>query len=183
MAVYGYARVSTTDQDLTIQIEDLKSHGAEIVRSEKVSGTSRTGRTELANLMEFMRAGDTLMITRLDRLCRSVKDLQDIVLELKDKGVELKATQQPISTHDAASKAFLDMLGVFSELETNLRRERQMEGIRKRQAAGGYKGRKASIDAERIKELKASGMKPAHIARELGISRTSVYRLMSGSAG
>lgn len=178
MAVYGYARVSTTDQDTTIQIEELKAAGAEIVRSEKVSGTSRNGRTELANLMDFTRAGDTILVTRIDRLCRSVKDLQDIVYELKSKGVELKATQQPIDTGSAAGKAFLDMLGVFSELETNLRKERQMEGIRKRQAAGGYKGRKATIDANRISELKASGMKPAHIARELGISRTSVYRLM-----
>ncbi len=98
---------------------------------EKRSGTRRDGRTELQVLLECVREGDTVIVTRIDRLARSMKDLQDIVHELKEKGVSLKATEQPIDTGSAAGKAFLDMLGVFAEFETNLRRERQLEGIRR----------------------------------------------------
>src|SRR5690606_22848981 len=103
--------------------------GCEIVRSEKQSGTTTEKRRELAILLDFMRAGDELVVTRIDRLARSVADLQAIVASLRAKGVALKATEQPIDTSTAAGKAFLDMLGVFAEFETNLRRERQMEGI------------------------------------------------------
>ena len=149
MTVYGYARVSTTDQSLDIQIAALKAAGCEKIRSEKVSGTSTNGRQELKTLLEFIDAGDVLMVTRIDRLARSIGDLQDIVRALKAKGVALRATEQPIDTSTAAGKAFLDMLGVFAEFETNLRKERQMEGIAKAKAAGVYKGRPASIDATR----------------------------------
>jgi DNA invertase Pin-like site-specific DNA recombinase len=128
MAIYGYARVSTTDQDPTIQVEKLTAAGCTVVRDEKVSGTSRNGRNELETLLTFMRPGDTLMVTKVDRLARSVGDLQDIVKTLRNRGVSLKVTDQPIDTSTAAGKAFLDMLGVFAEFETNLRRERQMEG-------------------------------------------------------
>jgi DNA invertase Pin-like site-specific DNA recombinase len=113
-AVYGYARVSTIDQDLGIQRAALKAAGCEIIREEKVSGTKRDGRAELQTLLDFLRSGDTLVVTRIDRLARSVKDLQDIVHELKVKGVVLRATEQPIDTGTAAGKAFLDMLGVFA---------------------------------------------------------------------
>src|SRR6266853_1467285 len=146
MAVYGYARVSTTEQDLCLQLDALKAAGCEIIRSEKVSGATTRGRAELANLLEFVRKGDTLVVTRIDRLARSIGDLQDIVRSLKAKGAMLKAIEQPIDTGTAAGKCFLDMLGVFAEFETNLRRERQMEGIVKAKAAGVYKGRKPSID-------------------------------------
>src|SRR5690606_25689470 len=110
-----------------------------------------------AILLDFMRAGDELVVTRIDRLARSVADLQAIVASLRAKGVALKATEQPIDTGTAAGKAFLDMLGVFAEFETNLRRERQMEGIAKAKAAGVYRGRKASIDVERVRQLRAEG--------------------------
>ena len=175
---YGYARVSTEEQDLTIQREALRAAGCTIVREEKRTGTSRDGRTELATLLEFMRPGDTLMVTRVDRLARSIGDLQDIVRELKAKGVSLKATEQPIDTATAAGKAFLDMLGVFAEFETNPRRERQMEGIADAKARGVYKGRKASIDAEKVRQLQAKGMGGSEIARALGIGRASVYRIL-----
>jgi DNA invertase Pin-like site-specific DNA recombinase len=124
MAIYGYARVSTTDQDLQLQRDALKAAGCFVVREEKVTGTSRAGRSELKTLMEFLQPGDTLMVTRIDRLARSIGDLQDIVRELKSKGASLRAIQQPIDTSTAAGKAFLDMLGVFAEFETNLRKER-----------------------------------------------------------
>jgi DNA invertase Pin-like site-specific DNA recombinase len=127
---YGYARVSTLDQDLTLQQTTLKAAGCSVIRAEKASGTRRDGRTELQVLLDFLQPGDVLVVTRIDRLARSLKDLQDIVHELKVKGVSLKATEQPIDTGTAAGKAFLDMLGVFAEFETNLRKERQLEGIR-----------------------------------------------------
>ena len=179
MTVFGYARVSTLDQDLSIQIEALKAAGCQTIRSEKASGTSRNGRPELDTLLEFIRSGDTLVVTRVDRLARSIGDLQDIVRALRDKGANLRATEQPIDTPPAAGKAFLDMLGVFAEFETNLRRERQLEGIGKAKANGVYKGRKRSIDVDKVKALRADGMGPASIAKELGIARSSVYLAFS----
>lgn len=182
MALYGYARVSTTDQDLTIQRDALSAAGCEIIREEKISGTSRQGRDELKTLLEFLRKGDTLVVTRLDRLARSMDDLSSIARELEAKGVALKATEQPVDTSSAAGKAFFQMLGVFAEFETNLRRERQMEGISKAKAAGVYKGRKPTIDAKQVKRLRQSEGKGAtEIAKELGISRTTVYRVLRNS--
>ena len=177
---YGYARVSTSDQDLEIQKNALLSAGCEVVREEKVSGTSLKGRSELTTLLEFLREGDELVVTRIDRLARSVLDLQLIVKELSDKGVNLSATEQPISTKDATSKCFLDMLGVFAELETNLRKERQNEGILRAKQKGVYKGRKSSIDVDQIKELKESGLGATAIAKQMGIHRDSVYRVLKG---
>ncbi len=105
-----------------------------------------------------------------------MKDLQDIVHELKGRGITLKATEQPIDTGTAAGKAFLNMLGVFAEFETNLRRERQLEGIEAAKVRGVYKGGKARIDPEAIRALLADGMRPTHVARQLGVSRGTVYR-------
>lgn len=180
MPVYGYARVSTHDQDLSIQRDALKAAQCEIIREEKVSGTSRQGREELNTLLEFMRDGDVLVVTRLDRLARSMEDLSAIVRELQDKGVSLKVIEQPVDTSTAAGKAFLQMLGVFAEFETNLRRERQMEGIAKAKAAGVYKGRKATVDTAEIKRLHDEGMGATEIARTLKLGRTTVYRALGG---
>ena len=157
----------------------LKAAGCEMVREEKITGTKREGRKELALLLSFMREGDTLMITRIDRLARSIGDLQDIVRDLKARGISLKATEQPIDTSTAAGKAFLDMLGVFAEFETNLRKERQMEGIAKAKAAGVYKGRPKSIDADAIKALHKEGLGATEIAKRLGVGRASVYRCIA----
>jgi DNA invertase Pin-like site-specific DNA recombinase len=129
--------------------------------------------------LEFIREGDELVVTRIDRLARSVADLQDIVRILKTKGAALKATEQPIDTRTATGKAFLDMLAVFAEFETNLRRERQLEGIEKAKKAGVYRGRKATINQEKIRDLKSDGMGPTQIAERLRISRASVYRLLA----
>jgi DNA invertase Pin-like site-specific DNA recombinase len=115
MARIGYARVSSTDQDLALQIERLKAAGCEMVRSEKVTGSTRQGRSELASIIAFLRPGDELVVTRIDRLARSIGDLQDLVREMRAKGAHLRATEQPIDTSTAAGKAFLDMLGVFAE--------------------------------------------------------------------
>lgn len=180
--LYGYARVSTTDQDLTLQEEALKAAGCDLVVSEKVTGTSREGRQELERLLQFIREGDTLVVTRIDRLARSIGDLQDIVRGLKAKGVSLRATMQSVDTSTAAGKAFLDMLGVFAEFETNLRKERQAEGIAKAKAAGVYRGRKPEIDRVAILKLKAEGLGATAIAKRLGIGRASVYRILTDAA-
>lgn len=179
----GYARVSTEDQDCSIQEAALRAAGCTVIRSEKKSGTSRDGRTELETVLSFLRAGDTLTVTRIDRLARSLHDLESIVRELKGKGVHLKAIEQPVDTSTPAGKAFLQMLGVFAEFETALRRERQMEGIAKAKAKGVYKGRKPSVDVARVRELRDGGMKPSAIAKELKVGRTSVWRALAGGIG
>lgn len=180
MALYGYARVSTSDQDLSLQEQALRSAGCEIVRAEKATGSSRAGRVELELLLDFLRYGDTLVVTRVDRLARSIKDLQDIVFILKDRGVALKATEQPIDTHSAAGKAFLDMLGVFAEFETNIRSERQRDGIAAAKARGVYRGRKPTIDVTEVQRLHIEEKLGAtEIARQLGIGRASVYRVLA----
>lgn len=176
--LFGYARVSSAGQDLAIQEMALKLAGCETIRSEKASASTTEGRTELATLLDFLRAGDTLVVTRVDRLARSIGDLQDIVRQLRAKGVHLRATEQPVDTSNAAGKAFLDMLGVFAEFETNLRRERQLEGIAKAKAEGVYKGRPATIKVEEIQALHAQKVGATEIAKRLGIGRASVYRIL-----
>jgi DNA invertase Pin-like site-specific DNA recombinase len=132
----------------------------------------------VAHLLEFLREGDVLMVTRIDRLARSIGDLQDIVRSVRAKGASLRATEQPIDTSTAAGKCFLDMLGVFAEFETNLRRERQLEGIAKSKVAGVYKGRPASIDMTKVREMKANGLGASEIAKAMKIGRASVYRAL-----
>src|SRR3954463_466844 len=179
MTVIGYARVSTTDQNLDVQESALRAAGCDLIRSEKRTGTTTAGREEVRPLHDLLRSGDVLMVTRIARLARSIGDLQDIVRAVKAKGATLKATEQPIDTGSAAGKCFLDMLGVFAEFETNLRKERQMEGIAKAKAAGIYKGRKPSIDPNAVRKLRQEGLGPAAIAKRLKIGRASVYRLLA----
>ena len=179
MTIVGYARVSTTDQNLEVQERALRAAGCDTIRSEKRSGTTTAGRDELRVVLDFLRKGDVLMVTRIDRLARSIGDLQDIVRAVKARGASLKATEQPIDTGTAAGKCFLDMLGVFAEFETNLRKERQLEGIASAKARGVYKGRKASIDPAKVKQMKTDGMGPSAIAKALKIGRASVYRALT----
>ena len=176
----GYARVSTTDQDTALQVATLRAAGCGVVREEKASATTTEGRTELQTILEFLRPGDVLTVTRIDRLARSIADLQAIVKTIREKGAALACTEQPVDTSTAAGKAFLDMLSVFAEFETNLRRERQMEGIAKAKAAGVYKGRKPSIDPGEVGVLRAEGLGATEIAKRLGIGRASVYRVLEG---
>ena len=172
----SYIRVSSQNQSLEVQRESVMKYGVDKIFEEKVSGTSTDKREQLKQCLEFVREGDELVITRIDRLARSVLDLQLIVKQLMDKGVTLTSTEQPISTKDATSKCFLDMLSVFSEFETNLRKERQMDGIAVNRHK--FKGRQSTIDVERIKTLKREGLGATQIAREMDIDRTSVYRLL-----
>ena len=174
----AYIRVSSSSQCLDIQREAVQKENVEKIFEEKVSGTSTVGRDKLREMLDFVREGDEVVITRTDRIARSVLDLQLIVKELTEKGVSLTATEQPISTKDATSKCFLDMLSVFAEFETNIRKERQMEGIAKAKSKGIYKGGKRKINIEDIKRLKEEGLGATTIARKLNIHRDSVYRLL-----
>ena len=180
MALIGYARVSTKEQANELQLEALNNAGCEKLFSEKQSGTTVNNRTELANCLNYLREGDTLVITRIDRLARSLRDLQNLVHELKSKGIGLKAIEQPIDTSTAAGKAFLDMLGVFAEFETNIRRERQLEGIVKAKAEGRYMGRKptAKAKSKQVVELIGQGLTKKAVSEELGIGVASVYRIL-----
>ena len=177
----AYLRVSSTSQSLEVQRDAVSKLNVQKIFEEKVSGTSTQGREKLRECLDFVREGDELVITRIDRLARSVLDLQLIIKELTEKGVELTATEQPISTKDATSKCFLDMLGVFAELETNLRKERQLEGIAKAKEKGVYKGGRTKIDVEQVKKLKGEGLGATAIAKRMGIHRDSVYRLLKSN--
>jgi DNA invertase Pin-like site-specific DNA recombinase len=178
MSVVGYARVSTTDQNLSIQEKALEAAGATLMFHEQKSGTTTDNRTELRRALNYLRRGDILMVTRIDRLARSLRDLQNILHELKKKGAGLKATEQPIDTSTSAGKCFLDMLGVFAEFENNLRRERQAEGIAKAKAAGKYRGAPVRLDHARIKAMHAEGYGAIDIAKILKIHRSTVYRIV-----
>ena len=174
----AYIRVSSSSQSLDVQREAVQKENVDKIFEEKVSGTSTQGRDKLREMLEFVREGDSVYITRTDRLARSILDLQLIVKELTDKGVSLVATEQPISTKDATSKCFLDMLGVFAEFETNIRKERQLEGIAKAKAKGVYKGGKAKISVDEIIRLREEGLGATAIAKKMNIHRDSVYRLL-----
>ena len=183
MQIYGYARVSTKDQDCSIQESALKKAGAGMVRTEKKSGTDLENRSELKLLLDFIQKGDVLMITRIDRLARSVVDLHDIVARLKDKGASLKVLEQPLDTATSTGKLMLTMLGMIAEFETDLRSERQKEGIARAKEKGIYKGRPAGIEAQPILEALAGGEGASSIAARLNISRSSIYRIKRNSTG
>ena len=110
----GYARTSTVDQNLDAQIAALTTAGCGMVRREQKSGASLEDRAELKTILDFIHPGETLVVTRIDRLARSMRDLQVIVARLKEKGAHLAATEQPVDTSTAAGKAFFDMLGVWT---------------------------------------------------------------------
>jgi len=180
MAIVGYARVSTSEQSLEIQHEALKKAQCKKVFSEKASGNTKEGREKLQECLNYLREGDTLVITRVDRLARSILDLQKISKQLNESGIKLKATDQPIDTSTPAGKAFFDMLGVFAEFETNIRKERQLEGIEKAKRAGKYKGRKptARAKSDQVMTMLESGLDKKDIAAQLNIGIASVYRII-----
>lgn len=130
--------------------------------------------------MEYIREGDTLVVTRIDRLTRSILDLQTLLHYLKEKAIHLKALEQPVDTSNASGKFFLDMLGVFAEFETNLRRERQFEGIERAKREGKYKGRKptARYKTDDVMELINQGFTRTAIAKKLNMGIASVYRIL-----
>jgi len=180
--LFGYARVSTTDQDLAVQRNALNLAGVGVIFEEKASGTKREGRTELQKVLSVLGEGDALVVTRLDRLGRSMRDLANIAHEIEQAGAYLKVIEQSVDTSTATGRAFYGMLAVFAAFETDVRRERQLEGIAMAKRQGVYTGGKARLDRERVKTLSDSGLGPAAIARELGIARSSVYRFLEEGA-
>ena len=134
--------------------------------------------THVDGLDLFHRHRDTLVVTRLDRLGRSLRDLANVAHEIEKAGANLKVLEQSVDTSTAAGRAFFGILAVFAAFETDVRRERQMEGIAMAKRQGIYTGRKPSLDRERTKQLAKNGLGPAKIARELGMARSSVYRLL-----
>src|SRR5436190_11492635 len=157
----GYARVSTTDQDLTVQREALARAGVSVIFEEKASGTKRDGRTELQKVLSVLGEGDALVVTRLDRLGRSLRDLANIAHEIEQAGAYLKVLEQGVDTSSAAGRAFYGMSATFAAFETDIRRERQLEGIALAKRKGIYKGGKPRLDRKRVKELSDKGFGPA----------------------
>jgi DNA invertase Pin-like site-specific DNA recombinase len=186
---WGYARVSSTDQDLSVQEADLKAAGVDLIFAEKKSGTTTEGREELEKLLKIAGKGDAIYVTRIDRLARSMQDFANMAADLKARGVGLVVIKQNIDTRepeegaDAVTKATreltMNLLAAFAQFETALRRERQMEGIAKAKLEGVYKGREPKIDPAKVKELHEGGMGPAAIAKQLRIARCSVYRALA----
>ena len=176
----GYARVSSIDDSqrsgLETQIEILKKNGVQKIFSESQSATSTDKREQLKQCLEFVRESDEFVVTRIDRCSRSVLDLQLIVKQLDEKGVSLAATEQSINTKTPEGKCFLNMLSVFSEFETMIRKERVKDGIAANKHK--FKGKQTTIDVKRIKMLKEEGLGATAIAKDMGIDRTSVYRLL-----
>jgi len=178
--IIGYARVSSTGQNLDAQMIALTGAGCDKIYKEQKSGTKRAGREKLTTLLDYVRSGDTVVVTRLDRLARSLADLIDIGSQLESKNVSLKIIEQDVDTSSPSGKLFFHMLGAFSEFENSLRKERQAEGIAAAKARpdSPYRGRPTSIDADKVKSMLASGMGPTATAKALSVSRQSVYRLM-----
>lgn len=178
----GYARVSSVGQSLDIQVEALQAAGCEKIFKEKVSGRSTVDREQLSLALDFVREGDTLAVTRLDRLARSVVDLHRIVEALMAKDVQFQClAQSGVNTDTSTGRLMMGVLSSVAAFESDLRRERQMEGVIKAKAAGKYRGRKPSIDPAQVRELHNQGVGPTEIARRLKIGRASVYRALATS--
>lgn len=179
----GYARVSSAGQSLDIQREQLQAAGCERIFEEKKSGATVSSRAVLEEALEFARDGDALIVTRLDRLARSIMDLRQIVDGLTAKGVGFRCLQQgALDTTRSDGKLLLNILGSFAEFEADIRRERQMEGIAKAKEAGVYRGRRPSIDVAAVRAALAAGESPTAVAKRLGYARSSVYRVSETEA-
>jgi DNA invertase Pin-like site-specific DNA recombinase len=185
----GYGRTSTTDQDAGLEAQEagLAAAGCEKLFIEQVSSVGK--RQQLEAALDYVREGDTLVVTKLDRLARSVADLLAIVSRLETKKVALRVLamsgSQPLDTATAIGKLMLAVIGAVGQFEREMMLERQRDGIAKAQRDGRYKGRAptARRKAAEIVRLKAAGMKPSEIALRLGIGRASVYRVLAEQAG
>jgi len=180
MTTVGYARVSSTGQDLTLQLEKLA--GCDKVFKEKRSGID-AGRPALKACMEYLREGDSLLVTKLDRLARSTPDLYRIVSELAEKGVSFKVIDDPsIDTTSRTGKLIMGILALIAEFENDIRRERQQDGINKAKAQGVRFGPKPILTAEvvqKVKELRAEGLTVPEIMRRTKLSKASIYRALA----
>lgn len=183
----GYARVSTLGQDHATQLAKLQAEGCEKIFSEKQSGKSAENREQLQAALDFCREGDTLIITKLDRLARSMGDLWQIVRELEKKGVNFKVLDQAgMDTTTPTGKLMFNILGSIAEFERDLINARTSEGRAAAKAKGVKFGRKAKLTDEQVEDIKADVkagiLSMQAIADKYGIARNSVYRL-AGSKG
>ena len=178
----GYARTSTLDQKAGIeaQLRELAAAGAEKIFREQVSSVDLMERQQLDAAIDYVREGDTLIVTKLDRLARSVKHLHDLVDKLNAKGAALRILNLGIDTGTATGKLMLTVLGGIAEFEREIMLERQREGIAKAKAEGRYRGRRPTAQAKAadVLALHAGGIGPTEIAKRLGIGRASVYRVL-----
>lgn len=172
----GYARVSSSSQDLEIQMTRLRAAGCEIVRAETGSGASRKGRDELATILEFLREGDELVLLRLDRLGRSTRDVLNLVHELDAKGASLRVLEPEVTTAGAMGRMVVTILGMVADMELTFIRDRQRAGIDAAKRKGIYKGSQKRVNDAEIRRLVSHGVSKAQIARDLGVSRMTVYR-------
>lgn len=179
----GYARTSTLDQTagLEAQLRILRAEGCERIFEEQVSSVDVRAREKLEEALSYVREGDTLVVTKLDRLARSMAHLMGIRQRLEERGTHLKIIDLNLDTTTPTGKLMLNLLGSVAEFEREIMLERQREGIAKAKAAGKYKGRvpTARAKADEIIALKAEGVGSAEIARRVGISRSSVYRILA----
>lgn len=182
MARIGYARVSTNDQDLQVQLERLRSEGCDIVRSEKVSGSSREGRAELETVIEFLREGDELIVTRLDRLGRDTRDVLNIVHDCHQRGAFVTVLDPHVSTRGEMGHVILTVLGMVAQMERRFIKERQREGIARAKVQGAYKGGKVRLDHALIRRLHEEGLRVSAVARTANCSRMQVYRVLTATA-
>lgn len=174
----GYARTSTLEQQagFEAQLRQLQELGCKKVFQEQVSATGE--RENLERTLEYIREDDTLVVTKLDRLARSVRHLGEIVETLEKKGAMLKILNLNLDTGSPTGKLMLNMLGAVAQFEREMMLERQREGIAKAKSEGKYKGRPKSYSADQVKELRLAGVSVKEITQKLGMSRASVYRLL-----
>jgi DNA invertase Pin-like site-specific DNA recombinase len=176
--------VSSIGQDLGVQLEKLEKAGCHKVFKEKRSGVD-AGRPELKRCLEYLREGDTLLVTKIDRLARSTSDLYRIVSELAEKGVSFKVSDDPtIDTTSRTGKLVMGILALIAEFENDIRRERQMDGIAKARNRGVKFGRKPQLLPDLVKEiqsLRAEGITVPQIMRQTKLSRASIYRALGRS--
>ena len=180
MSTVGYARVSSVGQSLDVQLDKLKD--CDKVFKEKKTGTS-SKRPQLQACLDYLREGDTLVVTRLDRLARSTLHLCQVADQLQNKDVNLKVIDQSIDTSDATGRLLFNMLGAIAQFETEIRAERQMDGIRNAKANGVPRGRRKHLtDQEQIElQLKRQdGVLIKSLMEEYNLSKASVYRYLDG---
>lgn len=184
--IVGYARTSTMDQKagLEAQERDLRAAGCERLFVEQVSSVDVVAREQLAQALDYVRDGDTLVVTKLDRLARSVAHLVDISARIKAKGASLRILDLSIDTSTATGELMLNMVGAIAQFERSIMLERQREGIAKAKAAGKYRGRQPTARARstEILDLKAEGVEVAEIVRRTGLGRASVYRILKDAS-